>query len=221
MDSIVVWGIGGLAVCVAASVPWMARRADPARFPRVLGAIVIVMAMQFVAAYTGLLKHWQSTPPPVLPLMVITFFLTVLLAFSRTGDLMVRTLPVALLIGFQVFRLPLELVMHRAAARGIMPPQMSYSGNNFDILTGITALPVAWLARRGNRPFILLWNVMGSVLLLAIIVIAVISIPSIAAFGPDKLNTWVADPPYVWLPGVLVPCPLLGHLLLWRRYIGK
>ncbi len=221
MDTVTAFGIGGLAIVAAATVVWMVRFADPARFPRILAAIVGVMAIQFGAAETGLLKEWRSTPPVIAPLMLITFALTVVLAFSRTGDLMVRTLPVAILIGFQVFRLPLELVMHRAAARGIMPPQMSYSGNNFDILTGITALPVAWLARRGNRPFILLWNVMGSVLLLAIIVIAVISFPSIAAFGPDKLNTWVADPPYVWLPGVLVPCALLGHLLLWRRYIGK
>jgi len=31
------------------------------------------------------------------------------------------------------------------------------------------------------------------------------------------LNTWIADPPFIWLPGVLVPAALLGHLLLWRK----
>ncbi|MDX1982954.1 MAG: hypothetical protein SFV51_21975 [Bryobacteraceae bacterium] len=82
--------------------------------------------------------------------------------------------------------LPLELVMHHAAAEGRMPVQMSYSGWNFDIVTGITAIPVA-------------------------------STPVFAAFGPDRLNTWIADAPFVWLPCVLVPAALLGHLLLWRK----
>jgi len=39
----------------------------------------------------------------------------------------------------------------------------------------------------------------------------------VGAFGPDRLNTWIADPPYIWLPGVLVPAALFGHLLTWRK----
>ena len=54
-------------------------------------------------------------------------------------------LPLVALIGFQAFRLPLELVMHRAAAAGIMPNVMMFTGYNFDIVTGATALPLALL----------------------------------------------------------------------------
>jgi hypothetical protein len=61
------------------------------------------------------------------------------------------------------------------------------------------------------------WNTLGSLLLAAIIIIAFISTPVVAAFGPDRVNTFVANPPYVWLPGILVPTALLGHLLLWRK----
>ena len=107
--------------------------------------------------------------------------------------------------------------MHHAATHGIMPPQMTFTGLNFDIVSGALALPVAWLAARGNRFAAIAWNILGSLLLAVIVIIAILSIPAIAAFGPDKLNTWVADPPYVWLPGVLVPVALLGHLLLWRK----
>ena len=35
--------------------------------------------------------------------------------------------------------------MHRMAERGIMPPQMTYTGRNFDIVTGATAIVVAAL----------------------------------------------------------------------------
>ena len=223
MDPIVYFGIGGLAIIVAAFVALMVRSAAPRSFSPVLVVILVVMTAQSLVAASGLLHQWERTPPPVAPLLVVTFALTVWLAFSPAGTAMARQLPVPLLIGYQVFRLPLELVMHRAASRGIMPPQMSWSGYNFDFLSGALALPVAWIASLGgrNRWIVMGWNLLGSLLLVTIIAIAVLSIPSIAAFGPDRLNTFIADPPYIWLPGVLVPSALLGHLLLWRALLGK
>jgi hypothetical protein len=72
--------------------------------------------------------------------------------------------PLAVLVGVQGFRLPLELLMHRAYAEGLMPVQMSYSGRNFDIVTGTTA----WCSPRRSgsrrsaaRGLVLAWNVMG------------------------------------------------------------
>jgi hypothetical protein len=222
MDEIVPFGIGGLAVVVACIVALMVRKASPQSFPRVFAAIVILMTVQFVAAGSGLLRQWARTPPPIAPLLAGTLALTVWLAFSRTGTAMVRQLPSPLLIGYQAFRLPLELVMHRAVGLGIMPPEMSWSGYNFDILSGALALPVAWIALSGRNQWILAaWNIVGSLLLVVIIAIAALSTPPIAAFGSDHLNTFISDPPYIWLPGVLVPSALLGHLLLWRALFGK
>ena len=54
-------------------------------------------------------------------------------------------------------------------------------------------------------------------LLINVVTIAFVSTPLVAAFGADHLNTWVADPPYVWLPGVLVPAALLGHVVMLRK----
>jgi len=212
MDPVVRFGIGGLAMAVAAVVAGMVWVADRRRFPAVLGAIIAIMAIQFAAAASGLLRPWDRTPPLIAPLIAIALVLTVLL------DAVVGKLSVSALVAFQVFRLPLELVMHRAATHGIMPMQMSYSGYNFDVISGALALPVAWAASRSRqgRVYAWIWNLAGLVLLANIVVIAVISMPSIAAFGPENLNTWVADPPYIWLPGVLVPCALLGHLLVFR-----
>ena len=111
--------------------------------------------------------------------------------------------------------------MHQAARDGTMPPQMTYTGGNFDILTGISALVVATLAARGLAPrwLLLAWNALGSLLLVAILVIAVLSLPTFAVFGsePARLNTWIAYFPFVWLPAGLVSAAVLGHVLLWRR----
>jgi len=63
------------------------------------------------------------------------------LAFTTVqADRLARGTPLAVLVIVQSFRLPLELAMHRAFVEGLMPVQMSYSGLNFDIVTGTTAL---------------------------------------------------------------------------------
>jgi hypothetical protein len=136
---------------------------------------------------------------------------------------MVDGVPLAWLIAFQGFRFPLELVMHRAAEEGVMPIQMSFSGRNPDIISGITALLVAWLIFRGHgtkrTPW--LWNILGSALLVNIVAVAILSLPPFAAWGPERLNTWVVHAPFVWLPTVLVPFALIGHLLLWRKLLRR
>jgi len=125
-----------------------------------------------------------------------------------------------ILVVGQAFRLPLECLMHRAADEGVMPAQMSYSGWNFDIVTGITAIPVAFLLARGfrhARAIAVTWNVMGSLLLINILTIAMLSTPLVAAFGAERTNTWVAYPPYVWLPTMMVVCAITGHLVIFLK----
>ncbi len=109
------------------------------------------LGVTWAAAETGHLSRLDLRPPPFLALPVAIAVLGVLMAFTRFGTRLVDGLPLAALIGVQAFRFPLELLMHRAYSEGVMPYQMSYSGWNFDIVTGLTALPVAWAIHRGAR----------------------------------------------------------------------
>ena len=104
---------------------------------------------------------WDATPPPFALLVVGILGLTVAFACTRYGRRLALGLPLWALVGIQGFRLPLELAMHAMYERGVMPEQMSYSGRNFDIVTGITALVVAWLAFSGRvgRRVVLTWNI--------------------------------------------------------------
>lgn len=173
-------------------------------------------------AHSGFLAG-EGLPPRFLVVMLPTFALPLWLGLSRVGAQLAGA-PISLLVGFQAFRLPLELVMHQAAIEGTMPEQMSYAGMNFDIVTGATALLVAVLAARDLAPrwLLLAWNTLGTLLLVAIVLIAVASLPAFAAFGrePAQLNTWVAFFPFVWLPAGLVSSGVLGHVLLWRRLLS-
>ena len=108
----------------------------------------------------------------------------------------------------------------RAATEGVMPPQMSYSGLNFDILTGVTALllAVALATGRAGRRTAAAWNVLGSVLLLNILVIAFLSTPlPIRVFMNEPANVWITRAPFVWLPTVMVCSAIIGHIAVLRR----
>jgi len=117
----------------------------------------------------------------------------------------------------------LELARHhggivaRAAERG--------RGRNFDILVGLTAIPIAIAAWGGtqSRPRLALGlHVVGLALLVNIVALAVLAAP-----GPQHLftvsppNTIVGDFPYVWLPTFLVPIAALGHVVGIRQAMAQ
>ena len=176
-----------------------------------------------MVAASGALARFDRRPPPIAVLFLASAAVSVGLGFSPFGDRFLRGLPIWAMVLTQAFRLPLELLMHEAAVEGVMPVQMSYSGRNFDILTGATAILVACLlaAGYGGRRLAAAWNLLGTLLLANILGIAVMSTPVFALFGPERLNTWVAYPPFVWLPTVMVVCALAGHILVWRHVLRR
>lgn len=171
------------------------------------------------AAALGVL-NFSGRPPTMALLLVAMVALAVGLGRSQVGEHLALGLPLAVLVGAQGFRLPLELMMHRAYEEGLMPVQMSYSGFNFDILTGATALVLAALLLAGRMPLwgVRLWNWLGLALLLNVVVIAYLSAPTpMRVFMTEPANTWVLRPPFVWLPAVMVLAALLGHIVIFRR----
>jgi hypothetical protein len=187
-----------------------------------IGAAVLAwLLLTTLAAASGVLRRFDVFPPPFagVPLAVTALGLAV--ACSPLGTRLVRGLPLWVLVGSQAFRFPLELLMHEAHVAGVMPVQMSYSGQNYDIVTGLSAGVLGWWLARGRVPgwVVLAWNVLGFGLLLNVVTVAIVSTPIFGWFGPDRLVTFVTYPPFVWLPTVLVPAALIGHILVWRKLI--
>jgi len=223
---LVVLGMAGLALLVSlALVAGYARTTSWSQASRLGGALAVWLAFTGALGASGVLQRWDARPPPLFGALFVAFALTIALARGAVGSRMARELPLAAIVGFQAFRLPLELVMHRAATEGTMPVQMSFSGWNFDIVTGASAVVVAWLVARGSAPrwLVLAWGLMSSVLLVVIVSIAIASMPAFAVFGraPERLATWVGFFPFSWLPLVLVPAALFGQIVLFRRLAAR
>lgn len=180
-------------------------------------------AVWMLGTFTAAARHslrFDTRPPTMAVMLGFTLAIAFLVGFSSFGRQLASGLSLAALIGFQAFRLPLEMLMHHAQEVGVMPPQMSYSGLNFDILTGISALALGLVLARRELPLCILWiwNVMGILLLTNVLVIAVLSMPTpLRRFHNEPANTWIADAPYVWLPAVFVLAAIIGHIVITRR----
>lgn len=225
-DPIVLNGIGAIAILVAiAFVAIVTRGRRSTAVYKVAAIVALVMTVSALLAASGVLARTDLTPPPMAIMIGSVFAMAFVVGFSRLGRLMAADIPLVALIGLQMFRLPLELVMHHAANVGIMPHALSYSGYNFDILTGIAAVILFALIKLGvNVPLVViwLWNLLGIYCLIAIAMIAIATSPMVHALGtePHSLNTWVLHVPYVWLPVVLVTVAMISHIVITRQLLS-
>jgi hypothetical protein len=208
-----VWGV---------HAAWRRSGASKARARRAAVASTIGsvawMAITWVLAANGTFADFDATPPPFGLMVFAVVAIACAIAFGRVGERLAATIPLWLLVAVQSFRLPLEIAMHGMYEAGVMPIEMSYSGRNFDIVTGATAIPVAALVwwGIGGRKLVAAWNIVGLVLLVNIVTVAVLATPRFQYFGRDHLNVWVMHPPFVWLPAVMVLAALAGHLVVYR-----
>ena len=182
-------------------------------------ATVAWLALTFALAAVGALS-FSSRPPTMFFLVVAIIGLAFAIGLSPLGRQLAMGVPLAALVGIQGFRLPLELMLHQSYVEGLMPVQMSFSGFNFDILTGLSAIVVALvLVRKPGSPVLVrIWNTAGVVLLINILAIAILSAPTpFRTFHNEPANVWITQAPWVWLPSVYVLAAVLGHILVYRR----
>ncbi|HVQ17031.1 MAG TPA: hypothetical protein VMS40_25685 [Vicinamibacterales bacterium] len=198
---------------------------DTARRAAVMSVVAACawMAITWIVAASGVFREWERTPPPFAFLVIAVFALGFAIAFSRFGARIATALPLWVLVLVQGFRLPLELAMHGMYTRGIMPVQMTYTGLNFDIVTGALAIVVGVLAAAGKagRGIVAAWNILGLALLMNVVTVAILGTPRFRYFGDDHLNVWVTYPPFVWLPAVMVLAALAGHLVIFRALLAS
>ena len=220
-----------IVLALAAALVAAVARARPAGEPperhrRWVGGtaagVLIWLVVTAAIAQSGVLEK-QTVPPRVMMLIFSCVLVAAVAALSPLGTRLVRNIPIAALIGFQVFRLPLEIVLHQWWKEGVLPIQMTFEGRNFDIASGILALIVGvWGARRPlPRPAIVLFNLSGAGLLIAVGIIAILSTPiPIRRFMNDPPVLLAFHAPYVWIVPFCVGGALFGHVLVFRRLLA-
>lgn len=154
---------------------------------------------------------------PVIPLL----FLSVIAAafafsFSQYGRKISQFYSLAAITGFQVFRLPLELILHHWAEGGTIPGTMTWTGQNWDIATGILSLLALPLVGRSKA---VAWavQVIGFLLLMNVVRVVLMSSPFPFSWPLENPLQLMAHLPYALIGPLFVGAALTGHIIAFRK----
>ncbi|MGE0791606.1 MAG: hypothetical protein AB7S26_38380 [Sandaracinaceae bacterium] len=197
------------------------RRAMPERRNALTFAVLGWAAITALPSASGIVRSLES-PAPLIAFFAVCNVTALVVALSPIGR-RIAALPLTALIGFQAFRLPLELVLHRWHAEGSIPVQMTFGGHNFDVVTGTLALALAvyGIGREIPRAWAWGFNVMGSALLLAVMTIALTSSPVPARLYSGQPLLLGYYFPYAWIVPLAVAPALAGHVIVFRALLAR
>ena len=198
------------------------RNVRPAGFASKLLTFVVPfwMIMSGFLAIGGFYQQYQYFPPRVITFAVLPADLVILLYFIFYRANFIEKLSLKILTLLHIVRLPVELTLLWLFQFSYVPQIMTFEGRNFDVLSGLTAPIIFWIAFRGgrvNRPLLIGWNFITLGLLANIVITAVLSFPSpMQVFGIEQPNVGLTYFPFIWLPAIIVPTVFFAHLAaLW------
>ena len=144
-------------------------------------------------------------------------FVVWLVFFSKWQDQLL-SIPQKYLVGLQIFRIFVELILAELAARAIFPTELTYHGINFDIFAGfaaaLTYVAIKYWGEQKIKEVILSFNILGIILLANIGFHAVLIMPtSFQQFQYSVPPTVLATFPMQLLPFFLVPVAMALHLV--------
>lgn len=191
-----------------------------------LYVIIAWTIFQSILGLAGVYQDTSSVPPRILLFGVLPTLAGILiLLFTRRGRKLIDRTNLKTLTYFHSIRIPVELVLALLYYHGAVSVYMTFEGTNLDLLSGITAPIVAFLAFRhetGGRKLLLIWNSICLLLLLNVVITAVFALPSpFQKLSLEQPNIAVLYFPFNLLPTVVVPLVLFGHLIAFRQLFSK
>lgn len=186
----------------------------------ILGWTMVVSGLSL----SGVLSDFTATPPKLFVVLLVPLVTIIVVVRTETVKIILQHTEPSAILGLQSFRIAVEILLWLLFIQNLAPVQMTFEGRNLDVLSGLTALPVAWLASRKTlSPFWLaFWNVACLGLLINILATAVLSMPTpLRVFMNEPANTIVSRFPVVWLPALLVPMAYGLHFLSLRQLLVR
>lgn len=201
-------------IVIGLSERYMGRRAA------VVVAVTLTGWLAYVGliGWSGLIRNVSMRPPGVVFLFVpVVLFLAIFVArtLSSAKSNASVTLPLAVLLALQSFRVIVELFIHQLWHYGLVPKMLTFSGANVDIYVGATALLVAWITTRWKwgRGLSVIWNVLGLLALANVVIRAVLTAPGpLHLIHAEVPNLMIGTFPFMFIPGFFVPLAVVLHV---------
>jgi len=159
-------------------------------------------------------------PPTIGTMIALPLVVTAVAAWiSPSVRASLLGMPMPFLIGLNVWRVEGGLFLLLAAEGRLAGPFPTSAGWG-DVITGVLALPVAWLALRGQaRPLVWAWNAFGMLDLVAALTFGIISANGspLQIIHAGQGSEAVQLLPWSLIPTVLVPMYLIVHGIIFAK----
>lgn len=183
----------------------------------IIGVLLIWIILQSTISSSGFYDD-TNLPPRIVIFQILPLFLfTFIFLISNKKHKILNAIPVYLPIAYQSFRVIIELYFHQLYKQGILPQQVTYSGYNFDIVFGASAIFMALYAYRKtpSKRVLLIWNLLGITVVLnaAFTFITSFYFPQIWGSNEPELAEIFLRFPYQLLPSFFMPSAVFFHVL--------
>lgn len=175
-----------------------------------------------VLDHSGVLR--QMLNPPRIPLFVILPAFVFIAWFYATGKHrpFTQSIPIWQPVLTQSFRIGVEFLILGIYLKGIGPVQATFEGYNFDIVSGLLAIPVAWLLYRKAgiaRAATWTWSILSLLLLANIIFIfnTLVLRPQMWGFTQNPISAEFTQMPYLLIAGFYMPFAVFLHMFTFMQ----
>ncbi|UTW61001.1 hypothetical protein KFE98_13350 [bacterium SCSIO 12741] len=186
------------------------------RILRFLGVLAMWLIYIGLLSASGFLNNLEL--PPRFPLLIILplFIASGVFLWKYKRHPALHALPIHHAVGYQSFRIFIEVVFYGMFLEGVLPIVVTFEGYNMDILIGISAPIVALLVHKKwiSRPLLILWNIAGIAVVLnaAFTFVTSFYFPSVWGEEQSMISSEFATFPYLLLPGFFMPSAIFVHL---------
>ena len=170
----------------------------------------------------GYMRDPSLRPPGILWVVGPVVLFVVFVVRSNIAARVAAAIPLWLMLGFGSFRIGVELLVHRLWEDGLVPKLLTYEGGNVDMVFGLSAPIIAWIATKGRLGLRLAmgWNVLGLLSLANVTASAVLTGP-IKLISAEVPTVAMGFFPYAFIPGFFVPLAVTLHVLAIRAIAAR
>jgi hypothetical protein len=194
--------------------------ATKAKRKKVILVICVLLWQFYIFALgrTDILSSYELPPRFAIFLIGPAFLFTGIFIYLNRNNTWLHYIPKSWLVYLQSFRILVETLFVFSVADGILHSNVTIEGYNFDMILGLSAPVIAFLAFGKNmisEKMVILWNYIGIAILASVIFVflSTIFLPELYGSESSLMSLTFTNYPYTLIAGFLMPVGVFMHVL--------
>lgn len=171
----------------------------------------------FILASTEFMLDLSFPPRFFLFTILPAFIFTGIFIYKNRNNSWIQNIPSHWLFFYQSFRIAIETIFIFTVAKGILHPNVTIEGYNFDLIYAFTVLVIGLLTFQfidKYKHIIIWWNYLGLAIIVVIIFLFQTTIYTPEIYGDiEPFPVEFLNYPYVLVPSFLMPSAVFIHVL--------